>query len=192
MLPLFVALASAGKWSGVNADVVAETVVHAELQAVRGQFLDLGTLELYPDECTSGLVIGEPRSGYGAPFRIRYHAGVWTRFVEGKIDEVGPRHVDLDHTGKFGFVTRYELSTVEGGTRVVMTTFLDPPVWPFKGPFYTKVRPAWTACHAGLLAAVKRVVEARAGEAPTLEPAVEAPVPPVGPEPAPDASTPAE
>ncbi len=166
MIVLSVALALAGKWDGMESNIVATTTIEAHVDTVRDKFADMDTMNLYPPDCVSELQLGEPRQGYGAPFRVRYHAGPWTRLVEGRVEEVGHRHVDVEHVGRFGFTTRYAVEVPQGAqasdggpVNVTMTTFIDHPPWPFRKAFYTRVRPGWTACHDSLLAAVKAELE---------------------------------
>lgn len=169
-------LALAGRWDDVDANIYAEVDINAPYEVVQDQLLDLRTLELYSDECVSELTIGAPSIGYGAPFRMRFHAGPWSRLVEGRIAEVGARYVDVEHTGKYGFTTRYLLEPSEDGTgtHLKMTTFLDPPPWPFKPIFYRKVRPGWTACHDELVTALAAELDGRQRDAAPVE-ASEAP-----------------
>jgi len=154
MWVLLATLALAGKWDGADPNIIATTVVSGSVDALIAQLSDTQTLRLFPDDCVSELTLGDPGSGYGAPFRVRYRAGPWSRLVEGHVSDVGRRHVDLTHVGRFGFTTRFALVPQGDQTEVTMTTFLDPPPWPFKRAFYTRVRPAWTQCHADLLAAL--------------------------------------
>ena len=163
MIGLLVAVAAAGKWDGLEADIVAEVVMDAPAPIIREQFEDLTTLELYSDDCVSELQIGEPAAHQGAPFRVRYHAGPWSRLAEGVISDVGHQYVDWEHTGRYGFTTRYQFESIPDGegTRVTMTTFLEAPVWPFKGLFFKRVRPGWADCHHELLLAVSERVAGR-------------------------------
>ena len=171
MIAFLFSLALAGKWDGHESNIVAEVDIDAPIEVVLEQFLDLHTLDLYSDECLSEKTIGEPNHGFGAPFRVRYHAGPWSRLVEGQIADIGHRHVDWEHTGNYGFTTRYAVTPSEDGpgSHVVMTTFLGTPVWPFRGLFFTRVRPGWTACHAELLAAVAAELDGQHVEPQVME-----------------------
>ena len=162
MIAVLALAAFAGKWDGQDPNIEARLVVDSTVEDLLAATSDTHVLELLPDRCVSELTLGEPTSGYGAPFRVRYHAGSWTRLVEARVAEVGHRHVDLEHVGRFGFTTRFGLVPVDDGIEVTMTTFLDPPPWPFKRAFYTKVRPAWASCHADLLTALAGSVPAPA------------------------------
>lgn len=156
MIVVLTSLALAGKWDGMEADIVAEVTMNAAMPVIREQFEDLHTLDLYSDDCASERMIGEPSAHVGAPFRVRYDAGPWSRLAEGTISEVGHQYVDWDHTGRYGFTTRYQFAEdpATSGTVVTMTTFLDMPPWPFRGIFFKRVRPGWAACHHELLTAV--------------------------------------
>ncbi len=156
MILWITALALAGKWDGMEADIVAEVAVNAAMPVIREQFEDLHTLDLYSDACASERMIGEPSAHVGAPFRVRYDAGPWSRLAEGTISEVGHQYVDWEHTGRYGFTTRYQFTEdpETSETVVTMTTFLDTPPWPFRGIFFKRVRPGWAACHHELLTAV--------------------------------------
>lgn len=156
MIWMLAAAALAGRWDDEPTNIEATVHTDASVEDVMPLFTDLATLEQYPEDCISELTLGEPSSGYGARFRVRYHAGPWTRLVEGHIADVGHQHVDLEHEGRYGFTTRLQVSRddEQGGSTIAMTTFLDPPPWPFKKAFYTRVRPAWAACHAALVESI--------------------------------------
>lgn len=167
MIVALMSLALAGKWDGMEADIVAEVTVNASVPVVRAQFEDLHTLDLYSDACASERIIGEPSAHVGAPFRVRYDAGPWSRLAEGTIADVGHQYVDWEHTGRYGFTTRYQFAedVATSGTVVTMTTFLDTPPWPFMGIFFKRVRPGWAACHHELLTAVAAKLDGQFPEA---------------------------
>ena len=51
-----------------------------------------------------------------------------------------------------------------------MTSFIDPPPWPFAKSYFTRVRPAWTQCYIDALDELDAMMQAQAPP-PPAEPA---------------------
>jgi uncharacterized protein YndB with AHSA1/START domain len=162
---LVIGSAFAGKWEGVNGDVVAERDIAAPAAAVYAAVSDLRAFgEVFPDSCADEWVVGAPSAGLGARATVRYDVSMVHRRLPAEITRAEPdRVVDVDHAGKKGFTTRFELAPTEtGGTHLRMTTFLSPPPWPFRPAYFRKVQPAWRACQAQALDGVAARVAAAA------------------------------
>lgn len=156
----WIGLALAGRWDGHPSDIEAQAVIDAPPEQLYEVLVDLRSLEaLLPDHCATDFVYGERTVGEGATVRLTYHADVLHRRLDATLTRAEePRLVDVDHAGNKGFVTRFVLAPEADGTRVTMTSFLNPPPWPFRRVFYTRVRPAWTQCYLDALAELQAVV----------------------------------
>jgi hypothetical protein len=152
VIALLVPAAFAGKWDGRSADVRAERPLAAPPEAVTELVRDLGTLSvLMPADCATRWELQERTAGVGARARVTYTIASMRRTLTVVVSKDEPGVLlELDHEGRKGFFThiRPEASTVS------MTTFLEPPPWPFRGVFYRKVQPAWVDCHARTLEAL--------------------------------------
>jgi hypothetical protein len=155
-LLLVIGPALAGKWDGKNGDVVANVDVSAPPEVVYPLVSDLAVFrEIWPESCVDDWLVGAQTSGQGARATITYHIDVLRRRLSAVISSAQPdRVVDVDHEGKKGFVTRFQLEPSAEGTHVTMTTFLDPPKWPLTAPFFTRIQPAWQTCQQGALDAL--------------------------------------
>jgi hypothetical protein len=142
-------MAAAGKWAGKNADVVAVRVLPADAPVLYERLLDLETFRaMLPADCAGDWELAEARKGVGAHGTVRYDIAGMHRKLDFVLSETeAPRRIDLDHLGNRGFVTRMTLRPVENGTEVGLTTYLEPPRWPFTAYFYKKVQPAWVDCY---------------------------------------------
>jgi hypothetical protein len=151
---LWVCLAWAGKWDGVESNIVSKATIALPPAAVYARIDDWnGVRAIYDVDCVTDWVIGDPTGGVGAQARMTYNHRMMHRRLTAKITKlIDGRYVDLDHLGNKGFVTRFELSETPTGTAVTMTTYTNPPPWPFKPYFFKKVKPAWEACQEKAMA----------------------------------------
>ncbi len=148
------ALAFAGpaKWEGKDADIEATATISASPDALRAVLLDRKVLErVYPARCLAK-VDYEGVKDASAAVRVTYVAALMRR----RLDAMAPvarneRVFEVDHLGNKGFITRWTLTPGEAGTEVAMATFLNPPPKPFRGYFFTRVRPNWVQCHVEAL-----------------------------------------
>lgn len=158
---LLVGVAFAGKYADREADIVAERVVQATPEAVYAELTDLTQLQaLFPPTCADwgGPFTGD---GVGAKAIVTYKAGGMMRRLDAVVSKAEPsRLLDLDHPGGKGFVTRFELTPSGEGTRVKLTTFLNPPPSFVRAQYYNKVLPAWQGCHERTLSALDAAVSA--------------------------------
>ena len=151
------ALADADPASG---DVTATRVIPAPAEPLYQYLLDLGQHEgLWPEGCTSKWQLGQRRVGENATAKLTYHAGPMNRRRTVVLHEAKTgRRIELDHEGAWGWVTGWTLTEVDGGTSVELTSWIQPPPWPFKRAYFNKVQPAWTTCHEGALAGLEAAV----------------------------------
>jgi len=147
-----IALAGPGKWADRNADVSATATVHAPPAVIRKVLTDPHVLEhLYPSSCATDYDYDEPKDPKATVCLI-YTAGPMHRRLDAMAPEgKGPTVVQVEHLGNKGFVTRWTLTPEDDATEVQMSTYLQPPPWPFRRIFYTRVRPAWVQCHVEAL-----------------------------------------
>ena len=136
-----------------SGDVVASRVVNASAAQVYSWLLDLEHHEqMWPAGCTKNWEYGTTRAGIGASARLTYRVSMLRRRLTGTLAEGDPgRYLKIDHAGRAGFATTWELSEVDGGTRVEVHTWVDPPPWPLTATYMNRVRPAWKECHRGAL-----------------------------------------
>lgn len=138
-----------------DSDVIAIAILEhprAELAAHLRSTRDLEAL--LPEACVSEWEHGTSPAG---PARMTYRMLSFKRRLTAKIVERDPDHViELDHEGPKGFVTRFELKVVAPErTEVSITTYLNPPGWPFRRYYAEKVKPMWTACYEEALTALE-------------------------------------
>jgi hypothetical protein len=156
VITLFVSTALAGRWDGHSADVSAERVIAAPPQAVTDLVRDLAMLStLIPSDCATNWELQERTAGVGARARVTYTIASLRRSLTMEIskDEAGVL-LELDHEGNKGFFTQFKPAASAGGATVTLTTFLEPPPWPFRGEFYRNVQPAWIDCYGRTLDAI--------------------------------------
>lgn len=137
-----------------NADVVAAQVVPVTVDVLYPKLLDLRTYEAALD-CTKKWEHGDRSKGIGASARTTYKVKMMRRrlvMVVSKAEE--NEHVDLDHAGNKGFVTRWKLEPQGDSTRVEVHTYIQAPPKPFKSYYFNKVQPAWAACQDRAITAV--------------------------------------
>jgi len=151
---------AASPWDGLQSDVVVSRTVPAPATEVYARLTDLRQLEaMFPDDCAQDWTYGEVTSGVGAQVTMTYKWSLARRRLAATITngEEG-RWFDLDHHGDKGFVTRFRLEPLTGGTRVEATTYVDAPPWPVRGRYFMRVRPMWAFCYSRLLGNLERVV----------------------------------
>lgn len=162
MITLFVAAALAGKYDGVDANVVATRTLPNTTPAV--VYVALSTpaalMALYPEDCATW---GVPLTGAvpGATGLVTYHAAGMHRKLDAtwKTADADRPRVELDHLGNKGFVTRFDLVADGANTTVTLTNYLNAPPSPFKGYYFKRVKPAWDGCHARVLEALEKVAK---------------------------------
>ena len=166
---------AASPYADRNADVAVEGAVGAELAAVQAALEDLEVFrEILP--CASDWAPGTSTAGVGASMQLTYDVGSMHRRLTAVVSRSEPgRFVDYDHPGNKGFVTRWMLTEQEaGGTAIELTTFLNPPPWPFRKMYFERIQPMWTECYSEALSALDDRLPAAAPE--------QEPVPEVPPE----------
>lgn len=162
MLAPSLALA-APTWEGDDPDVSATAEMAAEPQVIYDWLLDLSNYaSLLPEDCVSGWTPGPSTRGSGATGSIVFDLG----FVHPQVEAVylnlsEPRNIDIDHAGPRGFISRFLIEPTTTGSRVEFRTFIDPPGWPFKKAYWTRVRPRWTGCQEQALVRLEAAVTAK-------------------------------
>ena len=141
-------------------DVVAKRVVNAPPSEVYSWLLDLEHHEkMWPEGCTSKWEYGTTRAGIGASAQLTYRVSTMRRRLTATLAEGDPdRYLKVDHAGRMGFATTWTLEDVDGGTRVEVHTWVDPPPWPLTATYMNRVRPEWKECHRGALDNLSRGV----------------------------------
>lgn len=157
VLLFLVPAASAEKWP--VADIVATASVAATPAEMLTVLVDLPRVgPLLPRECVGTWTPGTPSVGKGATAVVRYDMAAMHRklaMTVTRADDEGQRViVDWDHAGNRGFVTRWVAEASEGGSKVTLTTPINPPPWPFTAYYYQAVKPEWDRCQASFIAAV--------------------------------------
>lgn len=96
--------------------------------------------------CTRDWVHGADDAG---PARVTYRILSFRRRLTARVYIRQPnRVIELDHEGNKGFVTRVTLTSDAPGTAdVELSTWLNPPGWPFRKYYRDAVRPGWIACY---------------------------------------------
>lgn len=138
-----------------ESDVTATAILDRPRTEVAAHLRSTADLaSLLPEACVSDWEHGVTPMG---PARMTYRILSFKRRLTAKIVERDPDHViELDHEGTKGFVTRFELKVVEPArTEVTITTYLNPPGWPFRRYYADKVKPLWTACYEDALTALE-------------------------------------
>lgn len=147
--PLFLTLAAMAQ--GPSADVTASRIVRGDRETVAARLRSTTDFAgLLPTSCVSDWTHGADPTG---PAEMTYKILSFRRRLTARLTEPDPNHViELDHEGTKGFVTRVVL-TVESPTttKVELTTYINPPGWPFKSYYADKVHPLWTACYVEAL-----------------------------------------
>jgi hypothetical protein len=158
---LFIAAALAGKWDDVDANVVASrTLPNVAPQAAYDAVAAPGALQaLYPADCAVWTI----PIGWEVPGQqglVTYHAAGMHRKLDvlWKTADRGKPRIELDHLGNRGFVTRFDFVAADANTTVTLTNYLNAPPKPFRGYYFSRVKPAWEGCHARVLEAVEKAV----------------------------------
>lgn len=154
-------LAFAGKWDGTPSDVQVTRVLPAGPEAVHGAIADLQRFsELLPADCATDWSFTSSTAGKGARAQVTYTMGPLKRKTLAVVVDDQPGRIwRIEHEGdKKGFFTQAVFEGAGDGTQVTLTSYLNPPPWPFKGPYFTKVQPAWTACYERTLDALQAAV----------------------------------
>lgn len=137
-----------------DSDVTATAILeHPRSELAAHLRSTTGHEALLPASCVSEWEHGLQPTG---PARMTYRILSFKRRLTAKIVERDPDHViELDHEGSKGFVTRWVLDEVAPGrTQVTLTTYLNPPGWPFRRYYSEKVQPLWTECYVQALQAL--------------------------------------
>jgi hypothetical protein len=150
---------AANPWKDKDTDIRVEAVVPVAPEVVTEAFSDFTTLErLFDVQCLKRWTHGSPSAGLGARSRVVYTPGLMNRRLDVVVAELEPgRKVLLDHLGNRGFFTKITAVAEEGGTRVVVSTPINAPPWPFRKLYHLDVKPEWSDCY---LKALKRLGEA--------------------------------
>lgn len=149
MLLLATAALAANPYADRTSDVSAQRVIDAPPEALSAALRSTTALAaILPESCTVDWEHGVAPEG---PARVTTQILAFKRRLTARITAADDQRVDLDHEGNKGFITRFLFEEAEGGTRVVLTTFLNPPGWPLRKYYFESVQPAWTACHVEAL-----------------------------------------
>jgi len=147
---LYVATALAGKWDDAPSDVEVTRQIMASPADVHAAIADLRAFsELLPDDCARDWQFTSSSAGRGARAAVTYTFGPLKRKTFATVVDDQPGRIwRIEHEGdKKGFFTQVTTTDTGDGTLVKLVSFLNPPPWPFTGPFHKKVRPAWTGCY---------------------------------------------
>ena len=148
-------IALAGKWDGVNADIVAHTTVSASPAAIYAFLSDVRNYrKIVPIDCVGWWEDGSQTTGIGASAELRYDMGAMHRRLQLNISAASERYVDYDHPGNKGFTTRFLITPGEAGTVIDLTTAMNPPPRIVRGYYYRVVKPEWEGCQARTLTAL--------------------------------------
>lgn len=140
---------AASPWKDANADVSSQLTVPMPRAALVERLDDTRELAaLFPERCMLEWEHGVAPAG---PARVTYQIKSFHRRLTARIVAVEPKRVEIDHEGNRGFITRFLLTEVEGGTEVTLTTFLNGPGWPLRSYFFEAVRPEWESCYVEAL-----------------------------------------
>ncbi len=150
-----IGLALAGSGDEKSGDVRAEKVIEAPLEVIQAEIDSVKDLvRLFEDDCVTKVSF-TPRSDGTEDLHLTYLAGPMRRSLTAHLLESVPGRVDFDHPGRKGFVTRVALTELsETHTRVQLTSYLNPPPWPFRKVYFRDVQPAWEACYDEVLQAL--------------------------------------
>lgn len=157
---LLSSLALAGKWDGVNADIVTHATVAASPSTISTFLSDVKNYrKIVPMDCIGWWLDGKQTVGVGANAEVRYDMGLMHRRVLLNVKAASERYVDYEHPGKKGFTTRFLLTATETGTTIDMTSGFNPPPRPVRGYYYKVVKPEWERCQTLTLAALAEALK---------------------------------
>ncbi len=137
-----------------DADVIAARNVSVPAEAVYTLIADLGNHGRFMDAaCTADWSAVAPNAAGKPAVAVTYDLGLLHPRLSMVVDRAeAPRWIDFDHEGKRGFITRFKVEPVTADTaRVSIHTFVDPPGFPLRRYYFTRVRPKWTACYVASL-----------------------------------------
>ena len=145
-----------------SADIVTEVTVAPPAEGLAAVLTDLARFrQALPPDCVGRFDVGAPAAGQGASARLRYDMAAMHRTLTFTLSrvEVAPLRtvVDFDHASDRGFVTRWTLTPVEGGTQVTVRTALNAPPWPFTAYYFGAVQPEWATCQRQFVEGVARL-----------------------------------
>jgi carbon monoxide dehydrogenase subunit G len=157
---VFAAAFAASPYADRETNITATESIDASPEAVFAAVQDLETFrEILP--CASDWSFGTVTRGQGASLQLTYDIGSMHRRLNAVISQVKePRVVDYDHAGNKGFVTRWQIAPEDSGSTVTMTTYLNPPPWPFKKMYFERIEPQWNSCYSEALTALSAKVAA--------------------------------
>jgi hypothetical protein len=158
--------AVAGRWDGMNGDIVAKRTIPATSEQLFSYLQDLEKVAaLYPDDCVGQWETGSQSTGFGASASVRYDMAMLHRKLTLTVEDGREgSFLDYDHPGKKGFQTRFLFEPGAGGTQVTMTTPLNPPPWPLTGYFFRSIKPEWEGCQARFLERLNEAFEQKSSE----------------------------
>jgi hypothetical protein len=154
-------------------DIVATGTVKAPPEVVSERLSDLDEVLLVaPEKCFRRWEIGPQVVGEGAQFRVVYLVQAFRRRLYGTVSKVVPgKRVEWNHDGNKGFVTRWSLEPVDGGTKVTAHTYIQGPPKPFRRYYTNTVQPAWKVCYEDLISGLDERITATWTPPPPAPPA---------------------
>lgn len=165
----FLAAVAAQAAPVTGGDVFAERTVAAPAAQVYAAVSSLDALARFIDPAcaTEWSAVATGPDGLAAT-EVTWHLGLLHPRLSVVVDRSeAPRWIDYDHRGKRGFITRFTVEPVgEESARVSIHTFIDPPKWPLRRTYDTRVRPSWTACYVDSLERLAGLVAAGAAATP--------------------------
>ena len=103
-----------------------------------------------PARC--GRVLSTEGRGLEASFRIVYTMAWWRRTLDADVTRASvDQGVEWDHQGNRGFITRWRTASDDDQTNLVVTTWMNPPPWPFKKYYFKTIKPRWELCYREML-----------------------------------------
>jgi hypothetical protein len=158
---MIIAILSTLVFASGGADIVAERVIAAPTSTVYDEVFDLHKMEqLFAGACIVDWQHGAKSVGLGATAMITYQAGAMKRELLATVSRSEEDWIiDVNHPGKNGFLTRWLFETVDNGTRVTLTTYLNEPHWLFRRYFYKRVHRDWVGCYSYALERLAQQVE---------------------------------
>ena len=126
---MIIATLSSLVFAAGGADVVAERVIVAPADTVYDAVFDLQKMEqLVAGACIVDWQHGAKSTGLGATAMVTYQAGALNRDLLATVSRAEEDWIiDINHPSKKGFLTRWLFETVDNGTRVTLTTYLNEP-----------------------------------------------------------------
>ncbi|MCB9691430.1 MAG: SRPBCC family protein [Alphaproteobacteria bacterium] len=148
-MSILLLLAGSAAAQAPDSDVSVSGIVPHDRATIAPRLRDTTSLAALFADCTVDWEHGVTPKG---PARVTYRIMSFRRRLTATVSERDPDHViELDHAGAKGFVTRFTLTPEGEGTSVAITTYLNPPGWPFRKYYYDTVMPAWRSCYEAAL-----------------------------------------